>query len=136
MNRNVTELEQKLINDGWYLSFKSYQGKHSEKTLCYEYHKTADLRLENKTFDQVIKLDTKREHVVNYGVLNPDIELLDQDTMTFVRGLFITLRDYVARITNEEKSPYEKAHEMAENYLAENPSFTPCEIFDDKESEQ
>ena len=57
-------------------------------------------------------------------MLNPNIDFLDKDTLTFVRGLFITLRDYVERIEGTERTPYEKAHEIAEEYLANNPDLT------------
>ena len=50
MKRKLTELEQKLINDGWCLTTKRYTGKHNQKILCYEYHKTSDLRNDNKTY--------------------------------------------------------------------------------------
>lgn len=68
MKRKVTELEQKLINDGWCLTTKRYTGKHSQKILCYEYHKTSDLRNDNKTYDLFIQLDQKRSQIVKYGV--------------------------------------------------------------------
>ena len=60
MNRKITELEQKLIDDGWYLNLKRYMGKRSDKIECYEYHKTSDIRNDGKTYDQIIKLDQKR----------------------------------------------------------------------------
>ena len=103
MKRKITNLEQKLINDGWCLAIKRYTGKHSEKTLCYEYHKTSDLRNENKTYEQVIKLDQKRSHIVDFGINNVQIGFLDDSELTFVRSLYLILKLYVERLTNNDQ---------------------------------
>lgn len=128
MKRNVTELEQKLIEDGWYLALKRYHGKKAEKTLCYEYHKTADLRHEDTKFDQFIRLDTKRNEVVKYGIANVNLEELDNETLTFVHALFIILRDNVARLT-KPKTELEKAKELVKEGM------TPIDVFGEEESE-
>ncbi len=60
MKRKTTDLEHKLIEKGYYLSHKTYGGKKSQKTLFYYYT--------NK--NSFIKLDSKREKVVSYGLLN------------------------------------------------------------------
>lgn len=60
MKRKTTDLEQKLIEKGYYLSHKTYGGKKSQKTLYYYYT--------NK--NSFVKLDSKREKVVTYGLLN------------------------------------------------------------------
>ena len=60
MKRKTTDLEQKLISKGYYLSHKTYGGKKSQKTLFYYY-------INKNSF---VKLDSKREKVVTYGLLN------------------------------------------------------------------
>ena len=60
MNRKITELEQRLINNGYRLSHKQYGGRHSEKTLSYYYVKN----------DQFVRLDYKREQVLSLGLTN------------------------------------------------------------------
>ena len=60
MKRKITNLEQRLIDKGYYLSHKHYGGRKSEKTLSYMYV--------NK--NAFVKLDSKREQVVDYGLLN------------------------------------------------------------------
>lgn len=102
MKRTITDLEQKLINDGWQLVLKRYQGKHSEKTLCYEYHKTSDLRNNNKTYEQVIKLDKKRSQIVQYGINNVQVDFLDNEELTLIRFLFLELRHYVEKLTDKD----------------------------------
>lgn len=75
MKRKTTKLEGKLIENGYILSFKNYQGKHSEKTLSYTYLKG----------EMFIELDQKREKIINYGLLNvnfPSFTLLELDTLT------------------------------------------------------
>ena len=60
MRRKITDLEQRLIDKGYYLSHKQYSGRKSEKTHSYTYV--------NK--NAFVKLDFKRENVISYGLLN------------------------------------------------------------------
>ena len=60
MKRKITNLEQRLIDKGYYLSHKQYSGRKSEKTHSYTY-------VNKNTF---VKLDFKRENVISYGLLN------------------------------------------------------------------
>lgn len=60
MKRKTTELERKLIEKGYHLVLKRYCGKTSQKTLSYQY-------VQGNAF---ITLDSKREKVTNYGLLN------------------------------------------------------------------
>lgn len=101
MKRKVTDLEQKLINDGWCLTTKRYTGKHSEKTHCYEYHKTSDITNNGKSYEQVIQLDQKRSQIVNYGIANIQIDYLDREELDLIRFLFLELRHFVERTEKE-----------------------------------
>ena len=104
MKRKTTDLEQKLINDGWCLTIKRYTGKHSEKTHRYEYHKTSDIRNNGKSYEQVIELDQKRSQIVNYGIANIQINYLDREELDLIRFLFLELRHFVERLTKVEES--------------------------------
>ena len=99
MKRKVTELEQKLINDGWCLTIKRYTGKHSEKILCYEYHKLGDFRCDKKVFDLFITLDQKRSQITDYGILNLHMERLTEDDLLVIRFVIVELRHYIKRVT-------------------------------------
>ena len=101
MKRKITELENKLIEDGWCLTIKRYTGKHSEKTHRYEYHKTSDIRNNGKCYEQIIELDQKRSQIVNYGIANIQINYLDRDELDLIRFLFLELRHYVERVEQE-----------------------------------
>ena len=103
MKRKITNLEQKLIDDNWCLAIKRYTGKHSEKILCYEYHKTSDLRHDNKTYDLFIRLDQKRSQITKYGINNLVVETLDDEELTHIRFVFLELRHYVERITGKRQ---------------------------------
>ena len=103
MKRKITHLEQYLIANGWYLATKRYSGKHSEKTLSYEYHKTSDLRNDGKTYEQIIKLDQKRSKIVDYGIKNVNIEFLNSDELLFVKSLYLSLQLFVEKITNKNE---------------------------------
>ena len=103
MKRKTTELEKKLLEDGWCLTIKRYTGKHSEKIHCYEYHKTSDLRNNGKSYEQIIELDQKRSQIVNYGIANIQINYLDDAELTLIRFLFLELRHYVERLTKVEE---------------------------------
>ena len=103
MKRKTTELEKKLLEDGWCLTIKRYTGKHSEKIHCYEYHKTSDLRNNGKSYEQIIELDQKRSQIVKYGIANIQINYLDDAELTLIRFLFLELRHYVERLTKVEE---------------------------------
>ena len=103
MKRKITELENKLIEDGWCLTIKRYTGKHSEKTHCYEYHKISDIRNNGKSYEQIIELDQKRSQIVNYGIANIQINYLDREELDLIRFLFLELRHYVERLTKVEE---------------------------------
>lgn len=104
MKRKITDLEQKLIDDGWCLTIKRYTGKHSEKIHCYEYHKTSDLRNDNKTYDLFIQLDQKRSQIIKYGLASLFMERMGNDELMVARFLFLELRHYVERLT-EKREP-------------------------------
>ena len=103
MKRKITELEQKLLDNDWYLANKRYTGKRSEKTLCYEYQKTSDLRNDNKVYDLFINLDLKRSQIVKYGVANLFIERMTEEELTIVRFIFLELRKFVESLTKVEE---------------------------------
>lgn len=104
MKRKITDLEQKLIDDGWYLNLKRYFGKHSEKIECYEYEKTSDLRNNGKTYDYFIELDQKRSQIVKYGIKNLFLEKMSEDELTLVRFLYLEIKHFVERLTKEIES--------------------------------
>lgn len=107
MKRKITKIEQCLINDGWYLELKRYAGNHSEKSLCYEYHKKID------GFDHVIMLSKKRDEITKYGIDNVKVDFLDKETLYQVHHLFLDLKDYVESIKLGE--PYPIPNELLES---------------------
>ena len=94
MKRTTTILEQKLIACGWYLAVKTYWGKKSEKTLCYEYHKQDESKQK-----LVIKLDKKRNKVIQYGIANINFQYLTKIELEGLHLSFFQLRDFVDEIT-------------------------------------
>lgn len=60
MERKVTELEKRLIGNGYRLTTKQYGGRKSDKTLSYYYEKG----------DYFVRLDYKREKVLSCGLKN------------------------------------------------------------------
>lgn len=101
MKRKITKLEEKLINDGWCLTIKRYTGKGSNKVLCYEYHKTSDLRNDNKVYDQIIVLDQKRSQVVDYGIKNVCFDFVSDEEICLLRFLRLELKHFVERVDKE-----------------------------------
>ena len=60
MERKVTDLEKRLIGNGYRLTTKQYGGRKSDKTLSYYYEKG----------DYFVRLDYKREKVLSCGLKN------------------------------------------------------------------
>lgn len=80
MERKITDLEQRLINNGYRLTKKIYGGKKSDKTLYYYYEKG----------NQYVKLDYKRETVLGVGISNYSKTEL---TRMEIEGAMITIRN-------------------------------------------
>ena len=78
MKRKTTDLEQRLINNGYRLSHKQYGGRHCEKTLSYYYVKG----------DHFVRLDYKRETVLSLGLIDYHCKEL---TRLEIEGLRIVL---------------------------------------------
>jgi len=108
MKRKTTELEESLINDGWYLSSKEYEGKHSEKTSCYEYTKCVPYD-GDLGFQAIVRLDPTREKILNIGIPNVYIDKLDDEQAAELHNRFLFLKDYVIKIT--QKSTFIKDKE-------------------------
>ena len=60
MERKTTEIEKRLLGNGYRLTKKIYGGIKSQKTLYYYYEKG----------NQYVKLDYKREQVLGVGISN------------------------------------------------------------------
>lgn len=101
MTRKITELEQLLLDDGWYLIRKNYEGKHSEKVSFYEYAKCV-LYEESLGFQAVVKLNAERNKIINIGIPNVNIAELDKESEEELHSRFFFLQDYVAKLINRE----------------------------------
>ena len=132
MKRKVTELEKKLIENGWYLAVKRYTGRGSNKILCYEYHKTSDIRNNGKTYKQVIRLNQKRTFIVGCGIANLQIEYLNDDELMVIRFVFFELRKFADRLCAEHdhsKDIVDYALIPSEELpLEKNPPMTPEQL--------
>lgn len=105
MKRKITELEQILLNDGWYLVSKEYTGKHSEKTDKYEYTKT--IPYDNDLgFQGFIYLNDKRNKVINVGIHNVYDDKMTYEIHRELYCRFDYLNDYVAKLVNKPQ-PFE-----------------------------
>ena len=93
MKRKVTDLEQRLINNGYRLLVKYYGGKKSEKTIAYLYVKG----------DAFIRLDQTREKVLSCGLRNVNVDYLTKLGLDELRlRLYNVEQDY--KHDNEERA--------------------------------
>ena len=93
MKRNITELEQKLLLNGWKLIYKTYKGKKSQFVWSYVYQKaypdyiakvildakrskTLDIFIENKHIDYINILDLQ-DLAIKYDNLCQTIHFLE-----------------------------------------------------------
>lgn len=95
MERKTTELEQRLIGNGYRLTNKQYGGRKSEKTLYYDYEK------HTPTANQFVRLDSKREKVLACGLKDYSCKAL---TRIEVEGIKIIIRN----IEDDIKRDYEE----------------------------
>lgn len=87
MKRTRTLIEQKLQQDGWYLTGKTYIGKHSDKTQHYTYEKFIKEHL------HIILLNNKRDKVVNCGIVSQE-DIVNEQTLELHKSLYIDLETY------------------------------------------
>lgn len=80
MERKTTEIEKRLLGNGYRLTKKIYGGSKSQKTLYYYYEKG----------NQFVKLDSKREQVLGVGISDYSCKEL---TRMEVEGIKITIRN-------------------------------------------
>ena len=80
MERKRTEIEKRLIGNGYRLTKKVYGGNKSQKTLLYYYEKG----------NQYVKLDYKREKVLGVGISNYSVQEL---TRLEIESAMITIRN-------------------------------------------
>ena len=93
MKRNETEVEKDLIECGYSLSHKTYVGKHSEHVANYVYSKE----------NEIILLDQKRKSVVNYGLANVNVDLLDDPTLNNLRIKLFNLKTFIKSMNFEQR---------------------------------
>lgn len=96
MKRKTTDLEQRLIAMGFYLTSKTYAGKRSEKTEKYRYERVIQ---ENRPETEVIFLNKKRNEVVHFGIDNVNIHEFDENTIFTAHTLYENLKEIVLEIT-------------------------------------
>ena len=75
MKRKITDLEQRLYDNGWKLTSKTYCGKFSQFTSTYNYRKVVITGIGTYYFE--VSLDKKRSKVLNYYFVN-DLDKLDK----------------------------------------------------------
>ena len=97
MERKITELEQKLLDDGWVLTEKHYTGNHSEKTEFYDYRKNVPYE-KDLGFDAIIRIDSKRTKILNIGIPNVYIDNLTREKHEELVCRYRFLQDYVKKI--------------------------------------
>lgn len=85
MKRRITELEQKLLDNGWKLYSKNYCGKYSQFTMNYQFYKV--IGFGSFACEVCAFLDKKREKVVDYKVL-VDHEYIDKETFNNIGKIF------------------------------------------------
>ena len=92
MKRKTTELEKKLIQDGWRLHNKVYEGKKSEKTSAYIYAK------EEGAFVKILQLNPKREEIIKVAINNIDLHTLTHETVQFINKIWLDLKQYATNL--------------------------------------
>ena len=113
MKREITKLEQKLIDNGYKLDFKSYVGKHSQKVefYCYKGH------LEN--YEVLIYLDSKRVKVDHYCFENKTPRYIDEENIETLERVYKELTEFIYSLTNDYGT-IEKQEEIVEILESEN----------------
>lgn len=89
MKRHITELEQKLIDSGWKLLYKTYKGKNSQFVWCYVYGKAYG----NRCFK--LALDQKRKTTKGIYIENVPTDYLDIAQLKEINELFLSVSNEI-----------------------------------------
>ena len=95
MKRKVTNLEQKLLDNGWKLVAKEYRGKYSQWTSCYVFEKV--ISLDNLPFCDYkfnVKLDKHRNSVVKIYI--SEIGYVDENELKSLSQAFEIVKDEIS----------------------------------------
>lgn len=109
MKREITKLEQKLINNGYKLEFKSYIGKHSQKVEFYCYKG----QLEN--YEVLIYLNSKRSKVDHYCFENKAPRYIDCENIIALERVYRELTDFIYSLSKSEEEHPEEIVEILES---------------------
>ena len=101
MKRKTTNLENKLITNGWYLESKDYIGKHSQKTYSYTYIKNIDYK--GELLHCKVVLDSKRNKVLDTFIENMKQEYLSLTNLTFMHDLLSIVYEQVVGYEYDNK---------------------------------
>lgn len=123
MKRHITNLEQKLIDNGFILREKHYYGKHSEKTFYYVYIGAISINIDNEELDisTYIELNPKRDDIKNVKIINPFIELrIDINEIKKLNEIVYLVEEKLKNIINGDTNNEEEQLEIAECVECEN----------------
>ena len=111
MIRRTTELEKRLISKGWYLTSKNYYGKGSNKTLCYNYTKTFELK--EAIVDAIVVISPKRDEVFNVSLALNETTILENDLPHYQIIFDIIKHEINGDLADEQlDNPYDEDDEV------------------------
>ena len=113
MKREITKLEQKLIDNGYKLEFKSYAGKHSQKVEFYCYKGQLD------NYQVLIYLDSKRQVVDHYCFENKAPQYIGCENIDTLERIYKELTDFIYSLSDEVLK-LEEQEEIVEILESEN----------------
>lgn len=95
MKREITKLEQKLIDNGYKLEFKSYVGKHSQKVEFYVY------KGQLEDYQVLIYLDSKRVRVDHYCFENKTPRYIGLENIEILERVYKELTEFIYSLSDE-----------------------------------
>ena len=87
MKRKTTILEQKLIDSGFSLSYKTYKGKNSKRTEFYVYNGIVE------NYCVVVYLDYKRENLDHYLIENHLPQYIGKENLEMLEKVYNEMFD-------------------------------------------
>lgn len=107
MKRKLTELEKKLIENGWYLESKTYYGKHSDKVLNYIYRKTYEKKYVVSEDNTIVTCDVFETVLNRERTHVDDIRMFIKAPKVDVAGLMFLI-SRISEVEKEVKSYLDK----------------------------
>lgn len=124
MKRHITELEKRLLEKDFILTYKTYMGKHSKKTEYYVYEgEVCTCKCEKYDIERYVKvkilLNSKRTNIVDFKMELNAPEYVDLIWYVFFQDTFKKINKFIHDLGQPEETTDTETKELDDSEVNE-----------------